>query len=203
MENTILVVDDNEAFLDSTKDMLELEGYTVTTAPNGREALALAARRPFGLILMDIKMPDQSGVDCFMEIKKRRPDARVALMTAYSLEDQIEQALQEGALAVLPKPLDIEKLLALIKDRRPAGGGLVLVADDDRDFCEALSDILTSAGYGVTVAHDSRSIQEKVKQQPIDVMLLDMNLPEENGLTVYRRVRALRSRLVGYPDQRV
>jgi CheY-like chemotaxis protein len=61
LKGTILLVDDNGEFLDSTKDVLEDEGYEVFTATNGEDAIRMVGERPFEVILMDIKMPGLKG----------------------------------------------------------------------------------------------------------------------------------------------
>ncbi|MCK5587590.1 MAG: response regulator, partial [Candidatus Lokiarchaeota archaeon] len=66
-------------------------------------------------IFMDIKMPLMNGVDTYKRIKKIRPDTVVMMMTAYAVEDLVQEALKEGAYGVLYKPLDIENVLTLIK----------------------------------------------------------------------------------------
>ena len=119
-EKEILLVDDNEEFLDSTKDVLEDEGYEVFTAKNGEDAIRMVGERPFEVILMDIKMSGLSGVETFIEIKKINPAVNVIMVTAYSVESLIRQALEEGAYAFLDKPLDLKKLLGLIKQIKNA-----------------------------------------------------------------------------------
>jgi DNA-binding NtrC family response regulator len=115
LKGTILLVDDNGEFLDSTKDVLEDEGYEVFTATNGEDAVRMVGERPFEVVLMDIKMPGLSGVETLIEIKKINPGVKVIMVTAYSVESLIRQALKEGAYSYLAKPLDMIKLIGLIK----------------------------------------------------------------------------------------
>jgi CheY-like chemotaxis protein len=70
-------------------------------------------------------------------------------------------------------------------------GASVLVVDDDIDTCQNLSDILTDLGYHVDVAHDGHSGLEKVRRRAYDVLLLDLKMPDMDGLTLYREVRKL------------
>jgi two-component system, NtrC family, response regulator HydG len=121
----ILLVDDNEEFLDSTKDVLEDEGYEVFTAKNGEDAIRMVKEQPFEVILMDIKMSGLSGVETFIEMKKINPTAKVIMVTAYSVESLIRQAIEEGAYAVLKKPLNMSILLKeidiIIKSKKTVG----------------------------------------------------------------------------------
>jgi DNA-binding NtrC family response regulator len=125
LKTEILLVDDNEEFLDSTKDVLEDEGYEVFTAKNGEDAIQMVGERPFEVILMDIKMSGLSGVETFIEMKKINPSVKVIMVTAYSVESLIRQALEEGAYAVLKKPLNMSMVLKeidiIIKSKKTVG----------------------------------------------------------------------------------
>ena len=139
MNERILLVDDNEDFLDSTKDVLELEGFDVYTASSGEEAVMYTGTQSFDIILMDIKMPGMNGVESFIEIKKQNPGVKVIMVTAYSVKGLMQQALREGAIAVLQKPVELDRLFKSISDAINNGkGGLILVADDDKELCLSL-----------------------------------------------------------------
>ncbi len=69
----------------------------------------------------------------------------------------------------------------------------VLVVDDDLDTCQNLKDILTDMGYAVETAQSGESALELVRQTPFDIALLDFKLPGMDGLTLYRKIRKLRS----------
>ena len=197
MNGRILLVDDNEDFLDSTKDVLNDEGYDVATATSGEEAIELAGTQPFDVILMDIKMPGMNGMESFIEMKRRNPKVKVIMVTAYSVEDLIRQALNEGVFAVLSKPLDIDGLFHMLDDVKKDGkGGLVLVVDDDKEICNNFVDILGERGYEVTAAYDGEEAVTKAEANTFDILLLDMNLPLLNGLEVYRRIKTMQPYIV-------
>ncbi len=197
MKGRILLVDDNEAFLDSTKDVLENEGYEVVTAVSGEEAVQLFGVHNFDVILMDIKMPGMNGVESLIEIKKLKPGAKVIMVTAYGVEELIREALAEGALAVLHKPLEMTLFFRTIDEARKSGrGGFILVADDDEELCENLTDNLGEAGYQTVAAYNGKEAVEMAETQNFDVLLLDMKLPFLNGLEVYRRIKPLQPNIV-------
>jgi len=93
---------------------LEDEGYNVLLAEDGYQAIEAAKQTSFALAFMDIKMPGINGVQTFREIKKINPQAAVIMMTAYSVEDLVREALEEGAYAVVYKPFDVENILSII-----------------------------------------------------------------------------------------
>lgn len=189
MRLRVLLVDDNEDFLDSTKDVLEEEGFQVMTASSGEEAIRKVDSQAFDIVLMDIKMPGLNGVESLIEMKKRSPDIKVIMCTAYIVNGLIRQALEEGAYAVLNKPFEIDVLLRTIQSsQQDLKSGLILLADRDKDFCTFLSGVLGSAGHHVRVAHDGREAIRLAERQWFDVLLLEMELPLMDGLEVHRRI---------------
>ncbi len=111
----LLVVDDDEGMVATLRDILGASGYGVDVAFSGREAVEqVKTRRPDG-ILMDIRMPEMNGVEAFRKTKKLAPKSFVIFMTAFSESALVEDARREGALNVVPKPLDVPNLLQLIQ----------------------------------------------------------------------------------------
>lgn len=203
----ILVVDDNEAYTDSIKDILEDEGYEVETANSGEDACTLTDGNDFDLVLMDIKMPGMNGVECFLNMKAHNPGIKVILFTAYALTELIQQALENGVQTVLKKPLNMDTLHAAIEAslRRPEGG-YILIADDDRALCENLYETLADYGYRVAMACTPHDAIREAERRPFDILLLDLKMPGLNGLEVYRRVKGMQPNLVtilmtGYAEE--
>ena len=115
MKTNVLVVDDLRSIRLTLGGILEDEGYNVVLAENGYQAIESAKQTPFDLVFMDIKMPGINGVQTFREIKKVNPQAVVIMMTAYSVEDLVSEALKEGAYTVVYKPFDIDELVKTIE----------------------------------------------------------------------------------------
>ena len=207
MKKKILLVDDNWAFIDSVKDVLEDEGYNVVTALSGEEAVSFIQKESFDLVLMDIKMPGLNGVESFIKMKEMNPDVKVILFTAYVFEDLIQQARDEGALAVLKKPLDMDYLLLTIKEVKGLKkGGCILIADDNKALCDNLAETLSEHGYSVAMVCNGTEAVKEIENQTYDILLLDMKLPELNGLELYRKVKARQPAVVtilmtGYAEE--
>ena len=110
----ILVVEDEESLRITLAANLELEGYEVVEASNGKEAIELLDGGKFDLVLSDIRMPKATGVDVLLHVKEHHPGLPVVLMTAYAMEDQVRTAMSEGVFAVLKKPFDFSAAAAAI-----------------------------------------------------------------------------------------
>jgi two-component system response regulator PilR (NtrC family) len=112
----ILVVDDDRGVREFLEIMLTREGYAVSCAESGREGLALFKKKPFDLVLTDLKMPKMDGIDLLKEIKNISPDASVILITAHASSATAVAAMQEGAFDYIEKDFDVEDLKAVIRD---------------------------------------------------------------------------------------
>ena len=121
----VLLVDDDEACLDSLKRLLDVHGYHVETANDGATALALAHRAIFHLIISDFEMPEMDGIDLFLRIRHVQPDIEGILFTG-ALTDMLRtEATSVGMLAALNKTCDWTTLLQLVESISPRAAGAV------------------------------------------------------------------------------
>jgi DNA-binding NtrC family response regulator len=111
----ILVVDDEIAIRESLDALLKLEGYTARMAADGEEGLRILDQESFDLVLLDLALPGQSGLELLPQIKERHPDLPVIMITAYGSVDNVVESIRSGAENFIQKPWDNEKLLADIR----------------------------------------------------------------------------------------
>lgn len=116
MTSKIMVVDDDSGFRTTLVEILEDEGRDVIAAEDGYQAIQMASDSEIALILMDIQMPGINGVEAFLEIKEIRPNCVVAMMTGYAADSLAKQALEEGAMAILQKPLSIGQIFQIVEE---------------------------------------------------------------------------------------
>ena len=194
---SILIVDDNINLAKTMTFILKRKGYGVTTAKDGLEAIVDVKEKHFDIILMDIKMPIMNGVETYKEIKKIDNQVVVIMMTAYSVDEQIQEALKEGVYGILYKPLDIKKTLSIIDElNEKEHGGFILLVDDDLGFCITLKNILAKRSYTVGVAHTGEESITMIKEKSYDIILIDMKLPTINGLETYLRIKKINPKVV-------
>ncbi len=189
----IFIVDDNKDLAQGMAMLLELEGHKVTQAYSGEQALEIFKQEDFDITFMDVKMPGMNGVESFFEIKKIKPQAKVMMMTAYSVKELLQQALDGGAMGVLNKPVKLETVQEVLESVKPAG--IILVADDDVDFVSSLEMNLSHCGYTVLSSHDGEQAVEQVLDNRVDVLILDLRLPVLSGIEVYMKLRKLNKSL--------
>jgi len=188
-KTNILVVDDLRSIRLTLGGILEDKGHSVVTAENGYQAIEAVRKTHFDIIFMDIKMPGINGVQTFREVKKIDPEAVVIMMTAYSVEELVKEALEEGAYAVVYKPFDIDRIIAIIEE--VLNDVLILVVDAQFADRERLKKILEDKGYRVATARSGAEAIEMVKSRHYDVIFLDARLPDMDGIETFERVKQI------------
>lgn len=183
----ILIVDDDRDFAEALLDVLELEGHQVDMCHTGEDAIAYFTRSDYDISFMDVKLPRRNGVECFLEIKKIKPEARVVMMTGFSVEQLLQQAVEHGAWAIMHKPLEMAQVLEIVDGILPAG--VVLIADDDPDFSNALREQLEIRGFVVRLAVDGVEALEKIEEDGVNLLILDLRMPVMDGLAVYMELK--------------
>jgi len=182
----VLIVDDDVDHAESLADVIELRGHTAEMAASGEEAIDCFRKTNFDFVLLDVKLPGINGVDTFLELKKIRPTAQVMMMTGFSVEHLVAQAINGGALGVLHKPFAATKVLELLSTVKRRGR--VLIADGDGDCIGTIVPILEAAGYAVEVAATGADALEKMIREQVDCLLLNPRVPILSGADLYARL---------------
>jgi len=115
-QRRVLVVDDDPSIVETFGAILRSEGYEVASATNGRDAVELARREPIDLILLDLVMPGMDGLAALPQLREARPTAPVVILCADVEPDGEVEAFGSGAVAVLVKPPDVDKLLRMVNE---------------------------------------------------------------------------------------
>lgn len=112
----VLIVDDQPGIRRLLLEVFTDEGYEVSVATNGNEALEQAKEKKPAVILMDMKMPGMDGIDALKELKEIGLAERVIMMTAYGELELVTKAKELGAFAYVTKPFDIIKLCEMVSN---------------------------------------------------------------------------------------
>ena len=111
----ILVVDDEADIRESLEALLEMEGYSVTLASDGAEGLRNLNKARFDVVLLDLMLPDRSGMDVLADIRAKDQETPIIMLTAYGSVEVAVNAIKAGANDYFSKPWDNEKLLIEIE----------------------------------------------------------------------------------------
>ncbi|HSW06752.1 response regulator [Aquabacterium sp.] len=219
-----LIVDDNASAREVLAGMAAALGLVTDTAADGTEALRLVERadagdKPYGLVLLDWKMPGMDGVECARLVSqhehRRHPTPTVLMLTAFS-RDEALQRLAERQLsiaALLTKPITPSTLfdacgtalgLALHEPTRSErrdearlghqaslSGARVLLVEDNAINRELALDVLKRSGIETSIACNGQEALDMLETQSFDAVLMDCQMPVLDG---YEATRALRLR---------
>jgi two-component system nitrogen regulation response regulator NtrX len=115
-QERILIIDDESAIRSSLQGILEDEGYAVQTAASGEEGLEILSKGNFGLVLLDIWLPEMNGLDVLTEIQNRDEKPAVVVISGHGTVETAVKAVKSGAYDFLEKPLSLEKVVLTVKN---------------------------------------------------------------------------------------
>ena len=210
----VLVVDDEEIAAEHARIILEEVGIKADTCYSGAECLnmteiAHTKHRPYNFILLDWKMPEMDGLEVTREIRKRYDkETTVIILTAYNWDDILDEAMHIGVDSFLAKPLfasnvldEFERVvrknnLSLFREKERADlkGRRILLAEDIFINAEIMKELIRMKGAEIDHAENGRIALEMFADSSpgyYDAVLMDVRMPEMDGLEASSRIRAL------------
>jgi len=184
----ILVVDDDPAAREMMERLLVREGFRVTLASGADEGLALARLEHPDAITLDIRMPGRDGWSMLTALKAD-PVLRDIPVVVVSVEDEKALGFSLGATDYVTKPVDRERLAALLEKHRRLEPGPVLVVEDDAATRQSMKRVLELEGCRVVEAENGRAGLEMLALEIPDLVLLDLMMPEMDGFEFSETVR--------------
>jgi DNA-binding NtrC family response regulator len=137
MSERVLLVDDEEEFVETLAERMRNRGMEVATSHSGGEALDLIEDEPYDVVVLDLQMPGMDGLEALARIKKTKPDIQVVLLTGHATVQKSVEAMKRGALEFLEKPIDLSKLSEVISEAKAQK--MILVEEEAE---ERIRDIL-------------------------------------------------------------
>ncbi len=116
MSIRVLLIDDEELFVEVLALRLQARGMTVSTATSVKEAFKKVEEESYDVIVLDLLMPEMDGLEVLNILKMRKPEVPVIVFTADFAPERLKEAMQLGALDVIPKPTDLRILTKTIED---------------------------------------------------------------------------------------
>lgn len=115
MSEKVLLVDDEEDFLDAVAERMRARGIEVSTTTSASDALEMIEQKSYDAIVMDLMMPELEGTKALKAIKNRNGELQVILLTGYVTPEQVHRAMKFGAMDIIEKPPDLDVLIEKIK----------------------------------------------------------------------------------------
>lgn len=179
----ILAVEDDDRFAQVLYGFVRELDFDCVVAPNGAEALRLTHElKPAG-ILLDMNLPDQSGLGVLEQLK-RDPSTRHIPVHVVSLHDRAQTALELGAIGYAVKPVDraeLANVVRKIEGRLGRARPRVLVVEDDASLRESIRALLGATQAEITTAGTVRDALEQLSQRTFDCVVMDLALPDGSG----------------------
>ena len=199
---TILVIDDERMLCDLLQALLQRNGHDVYTAYSGREGIEAHKQRQPGCTLLDLHLPDMSGIEVLTCIREHDPQSAVMILTGAG-SDKLEREARNLGVTDFPiKGLSPDVLIGAVaravQPQAPSTGippatekgDCILVVDDERQFCDMLKKYLTPRGFRVYTALDGPTALALADKERPQLVVLDIHMPGMNGVDVLRALRA-------------
>ncbi|GAB4346481.1 MAG: hypothetical protein Kow0099_27750 [Candidatus Abyssubacteria bacterium] len=151
----VLIVDDEERFRANTALILNKRGFATTAVGSGIEALEEIRKKPFDVVVLDVKMPGMDGNQALREIKKIKPGLEVIMLTGHGTMKSAIEGLREGVFDYLTKPCEIDVLARKIRDAYAKEKGLQEVEHRAKDIMVPL--------FSFSTIHEDRTVAEAIR----------------------------------------
>ncbi len=187
---TLLIIEDDPTFAKVVADLGAEHGYQIVTAASADDGVALARKHLPAAIVLDIGLPDHSGLMVLDQLK-RNSATRHLPVHVISGHDYIKTALEMGAVGYMLKPVKREQLaeaLERVESRAAQAVKRVLVVEDDLAQREAVARLLGSEGVEITGAASASEALTRLGQSTFDCMVMDLKLPDQSGFEMLERL---------------
>ncbi|MHA1126248.1 MAG: response regulator [Candidatus Heimdallarchaeota archaeon] len=190
----IIVIDDNEIIRNLMYELLTRKGYEVILASDGTSALTLVKKRKPHLAIVDLVLPDISGVDLLKEIKKLSPNTENIVITGYSSNDNAKKILDtNSAYGLLEKPIDVDRLLEMITD--------IFAKQKNSLKLQQALDELGKVNYQLEffnsiIIRDFEIISNSLQDAITSFTISELDAEQEKGLVILKAIHQNNLRLI-------
>ena len=115
MPEKVLLIDDEPDFLEAMAVRMRVRGLDVKTTTSIMDALDMAERENYDVIVMDLMMPEMKGLEALKALKDQEPKSRIILLTGYATREMEAEALKLGAVDLIEKPADLDRMMTIIR----------------------------------------------------------------------------------------
>ncbi|WP_400766218.1 response regulator [Methylosinus sporium] len=185
-----LIVEDDPAFAEILRDLARELGFKCIVAGSASDAMTLARRFRPQAVLLDIGLPDQSGLTV-LELLKRDPAIRHAPIHVVSVHDYQKVAREMGAVGYILKPAKREQLVSafrLLEEQLDRDKKSILIVEDDGVQRMALIELLSSVGVEIVAVATAEDASREIDARPFDCVVLDLMLPGVSGFELLERM---------------
>jgi len=203
----ILIVDDEIRIRELLRRALVREGYEVVSVPSAAQALEIIFKEPFDLLLLDVRLPGESGFSILKKVREHRQKIPIVIYSGALTSELEQEARKAGANEVLSKDMDVSQLVAQIKTIGKAKERIfqgpaksqerksLLIVDDEEGVRRVLMEFFKRKGFDVFEAESGAQALQLIRSTKVSAVLLDMRMPEMDGLETLKKILEINPKL--------
>jgi DNA-binding response OmpR family regulator len=199
----ILVVEHDQKFQNLCRDLFSKEGHKVIFTPSAEKALSLLASEEPDLILLDIQIPGEEGMEYLKKMTEDLKRRKCVIVLSQKVTPELEKsAMALGAIEVLSKeasPNDlrdrVHRILAVkhrVLSQKPEDfRGKILIVDDEEDLRLVLTDFFSQKGFEIVTAEDGEEAVRVFQREKPNVVLMDVRMPRMDGIEALKKIKEI------------
>ncbi|MEY2495394.1 MAG: hypothetical protein QOJ45_1886 [Verrucomicrobiota bacterium] len=190
-EKSVLIIEDDRDFAQWLLDVARQNGFKAVVTPRGKEALELVREFAPSAITLDLSLPDVDGWQILDRLKSDLTTRHIPVFVI-SAQDEPENALKQGALRFLTKPIDeqqIERIFEKAHEMGESKAKKLLVIEDDEHQRNGIRELIGNETAHLIDAPDARTALDTLRNERVDCVLLDLILPDMSGFELIQKIR--------------
>jgi CheY-like chemotaxis protein/signal transduction histidine kinase len=187
--NKVLVIEDDFATSKLLANYLNKWGYEPTIVNSAEQTLKIIDDEQYLAILMDIVLPDTSGLELLQKIRERKNTKKTPVIIC-SVEAEQQKAFLMGAVEYFLKPINYKYLVEVLTHYKLRKDSNILVVDDDVPTLNLMKEAVEQAGFKPVAQSDSTKVLDMINNLNLDLAIIDLDMPEINGVELIELVKS-------------
>jgi len=189
LNNKVLVIEDDFATSKLLANYLNKWGYEPTIVNSAEQTLKIVDKEQYLAVLMDIVLPDTSGLELLQKLRERKNTRRTPVIIC-SVEAEQQKAFLMGAVEYFLKPINYKYLVEVLTHYKLRKASNVLVVDDDVPTLKLMKEAVEQAGFKAVAQSDSTKVLEMISNLQLDLAIIDLDMPEVSGVDLIELIKS-------------
>ncbi len=187
--NKVLVIEDDYATSKLMSNYLRKWGYDPIVVNTEEQVMAQIEKEKFLAVILNIELPNINGLELLKKIKDN-PNAKNVPVIACSVEAEEQKAFLMGAVEYFVKPINYNYLVEVLTSYKLRKNSKILCVDDDVPTLNLIKQAIETAGYNAIAEHISANVMDRIKDEEIDLAIIDLDMPHPNGFELIKLIKS-------------